>query len=217
MRTDADIERDVKAELHWSPELDDTDIAVKVKGGVVALTGFVGSLPEKHRAESATTRVAGVSGLANDVQVRVADFDTRSDPELAREAVAAVRAALPVVSDKVKVLVEDGRVTLEGTLEWQFQRESAERALHPLRGIRSIENFIQLVPQVSPGDIQKKIKQAFHRSAQVDAQSITVDADGAEVTLRGQVHSWSEREAAQRTAWSAPGVKQVTNLIAVVP
>jgi osmotically-inducible protein OsmY len=217
MRTDADIERDVKAELHWSPELDDTDIAVKVKGGVVALTGFVGSLPEKYRAESAATRVAGVSGLANDVQIRVADFDTRSDPEIAREAVAAIRAVLPAVSDKVKVVVEDGQVTLEGKLEWQFQRERAERALHPLRGIRSIENFIQLVPHVSPNDIQKKITQAFHRSAQVDAQSITVDADGAQVTLRGQVHSWSEREAAQNTAWSAPGVKQVTNLIAVVP
>lgn len=217
MRTDADIEQDVKAELRWNPELDDTDIAVKVKGGVVTLTGFVGSLSEKYRAESATTRVAGVSGLANDVQIRIADSDARPDPEIAREAVAAIRAALPTVSEKIKVIVADGRVALEGKLEWQFQRESAERALHSLQGIRDIENFIQLVPRVSPTDIQKKITQAFHRSAQVDAQTITVDAEGGEVTLRGQVHSWSERDAAQRTAWSAPGVRRVTNLIAVVP
>jgi len=217
MRTAADIEHDVKAELHWRPDLDDTDIAVKANGGVVVLTGFVSSLAEKFQAESATTAVAGVAGLANDIQLRIAEHDKRSDPEIAREAVSAIRAALPVVSERVKVVVNDGRVTLEGKLEWQFQRESAERALHRLQGIRAIENFIRLVPQISPTDIQKKITQAFHRSVQVDAQSITVDADDGEVTLRSQVHSWSEREAAQRSAWSAPGVRRVTNLIAVVP
>jgi osmotically-inducible protein OsmY len=217
MRTDEDIERDIESELRWSPDIDETDIAVKVKGRVVALTGFVHTLAEKNRAESAATRVAGVSGIANDLQVRVIGADLRPDPEIAREAVAAIRAALPMMADKVTVRVEEGRVTLEGLLEWQFERESAERALRPLRGIRDIENLIHLAPRVSPTDIQKKITQAFHRSAQVDAKTVTVDADGGEVTLRGQVHSWSERAAAQDTAWSAPGVRRVTNLIAVVP
>jgi osmotically-inducible protein OsmY len=217
MRTDAEIEKDVKAELRWSPEIDETDIAIKVKDGVVALTGFVHALFEKYRAESAVTRIAGVAGVANDIQVRVSPTDERPDPEIARDAVAAIRSRLPTASEKIKVLVDQGQVTLEGKVEWQYQRASAESAVCTLQGVRHVENLIQIVPHISSAEIQREIAQAFRRSAAVDANSITVESHGGEITLRGRVSSWAERHEAQRIAWSAPGASRVTNEIVVVP
>jgi len=217
MRTDTEIEQDVKAELRWSPDFDETDIAFKVKGGVVALTGFVHNLYEKFQAETAAKRVAGVSGIANDVQVRVPLADGKTDPEIAREAVSAIKTTLPIASEHIQVLVDNGHITLEGKVEWQYQREGAESAVGRLKGVRSIENVIQIAPRVSATDIERQIAQAFRRSAAVDARSISVDAHGSEVTLRGKVRSWTEREEAQRTAWSAPGVTRVANEITVAP
>lgn len=217
MRTDTEIEQDVKAEMRWSPDFDETDIAVKVKGGVVTLTGFVPTLSEKYRAETAAARVAGVCGVANDVHVRVSHGDGATDPEIARDAVAAIKTTLPLTSEHIKVLVDDGRVTLEGEVEWQYQREAAESAVCRLRGVREVENVIQIAPRISATDIQRQIAEAFRRSAAVDANSVTVDARGSEVTLRGKVRSWAERAEAQRTAWSAPGVTRVDNEITVGP
>jgi osmotically-inducible protein OsmY len=149
MRTDADIESDVKAELRRSPEVDQTDIAVKVSGGVVALMGFVHTFFEKCRAESAAIRVAGVGGVANDIEVRVSQDEGRADPEIARDAVSAIRSRVPIASENIQVLVDQGQVTLEGKVEWQYQREAAEHAVRALNGVRSIENFIQLAPHVT--------------------------------------------------------------------
>jgi osmotically-inducible protein OsmY len=215
MKSDTEIENDVKAELRWSPDVDETDVAVNVAGGVVALTGFVHSLFEKFRAEAAAKRVAGVSAIANDIQVRVPLGDGRTDPEIARDAVSAIRSAIPIAADQIRVLVADGKITIEGKVEWQYQREAAESAVRNLRGARSVENVIQIVPRVSATNIQRQIAEAFRRSAAVDANSITVDAHGGEVTLKGKVRSYTEREQAQRTAWSAPGVTRVQNEIQV--
>ena len=214
MKTDAAIKNDVEAELRWTPDVDDTDVAVKVKAGEVSLTGFVRDYFQKYHAEVAAKRVAGVSAVANDIQVKPIS-GAPSDPEIARAALAALKFDLPLSHDAIKVIVHEGRVTLEGKVEWNFQRTLAERSVHRLNGVTSVFNLITLEPKVAPRDIKQKIEAAFHRMAQIDARQISVDADGSDVTLRGEVRSWAEHDQAQQTAWSAPGVTQVRNEIRV--
>jgi osmotically-inducible protein OsmY len=215
MKSDAELKRDVEAELKWAPDVNETDIAIKVNGGVVALSGFTHSYYERMKAETAVKRVAGVAGVANDLEVRIPSTDRVPDPEIAREVVTAIRSELPFIADKIKVLVRDASVTLEGNVEWQFQREEAEKAARRQKGVRIVGNQIQLVPRVSAADVKHKIEDAFRRSAEVDARGVIVEADGSEVILRGKVRSWAERDEAQRTAWSAPGVMRVRNEISV--
>lgn len=215
MKAEGDIRRDVEAELRWSPDLDETDIAVKANDAVVTLTGFVRSYHEKYQAEAAVKRVAGVAGVANDIQVRLPSGNVMVDPEIAREAVTAIKLELPFSHESIKVLVHEGHVTLEGILEWQYQKERAETAVRRLKGITGVTNLITIKPQVSTTDIKRKIEDAFRRTAEVDANRISIEARGSEVTLRGKVRSWAERDQAQRTAWSAPGVTQVKNDITV--
>ena len=215
MKADSDIKRDVETELRWSPDIDETDVAVKVNGGVVTLTGFVRSFMEKYQAENVTKRVAGVAGVANDIDVRLPAADGLEDPEIARAAVAAIRSGVPLSADSVKVLVHNGHVKLEGSLEWNYQRERIEDAVRRLRGVMAVNNQIKIKPRVKPIEVKHMIEDAFRRSAEVDANSISVKAEGGEVTLSGKVRSWSERNQAQQTAWSAPGVTNVKNEISV--
>jgi osmotically-inducible protein OsmY len=217
MRSDSEIERDVREELKWDPDLDASDIAVSVKKGVVTLAGFVKSFTGKYEAEAAAKRVAGVTAVANDIEVRMPSVDERPDPEIARDAVAAIKSQLPISSEHIKIVVKNGWVTLEGQVEWQYQRQTAEVAVRRIKGVKGVSNLIQLKPRVRPDEIKKKIEEAFKRSAEVDANRIMVETNGSEVVLQGTVRSWVEREEAERVAWSAPGVTKVEDHIIVSP
>jgi osmotically-inducible protein OsmY len=217
MKSDSEIERDVKDELKWDPDLDATDIGVSVKNGVVTLTGFVKSFMDKYEAEAAAKRVAGVVAVANDIEVRIPIVDERPDPEIARDAVAAIKSQLPISSEKIKVVVKNGWITLEGEVEWQYQRATAENAVRRVKGVKGVVNSIKLKPHTEPDEIKRKIQEAFRRNAEVDANRITVEADGGVVTLKGTVRSWIEREEAERAAWAAPGVTKVIDQIVVSP
>jgi osmotically-inducible protein OsmY len=217
MKSDHEIELDVKEELRWDPDLDAADIAVSVKKGVVTLAGFVKNYAAKYDAETAAKRVAGVLGVADDIEVRIPSVDQRPDPEIARDAVAAIKSQLPISSESTKVIVKDGWVTLEGRVEWQYQRNTAETSVRRIKGVKGVSNLIQLKPRVQPSEIKRKIQDAFKRSAEVDADHITVEATGGEVVLKGTVRSWIERQEAERAAWAAPGVTKVEDRIVVSP
>lgn len=217
MKSDSEIERDVREELKWDPDLDATDIGISVSKGVVSLTGFVKSYLDRYEAEAATKRVTGVVGVANDLEVRIPSVDERPDPDIARDAVAALKAQLPFSSEHIRVVVKSGWVTLEGQVEWQYQKSTAETAVRRIKGVKGVTNSIQLKPRAQPSEIKSKIMDAFKRNAEVDANRIQVEANGSEVILKGSVRSWSEREEAERVAWSAPGVTRVEDRIVVAP
>jgi osmotically-inducible protein OsmY len=215
MRLDSDIKQDVEAELRWDPDIDATDVGVAVHNGVVALTGFVRSYAQRTQAERDAKRVAGVVGVANDIEVRLPMLDQRPDPDIARDAVAALKAELPYSSETIRVVVKDGRITLEGSVEWQYARERAKDAVKRIRGVKAVTNSIELKPKVAPYEVRRKIEDAFRRSAEIDASRVTVEANGSEVILRGTVKSWAERQEAERAAWAAPGVTNVDNRVTI--
>jgi osmotically-inducible protein OsmY len=217
MKSDSDLTRDVEQELKWDPDIDATDIAVNVKNGAVTLTGFVRSYSQRYAAENDAKRVAGVAAVANDIEVRLPSVDQRPDPEIAREAVAAIQNELPYLHQFIKAIVKSGWVTLEGETEWNYQRGRAENAVRRIKGVKGISNMIQLKPLASPVDIKRKIEEAFNRSAIIDANNVTVETSAGQVTLRGTVRSWAERQEAERAAYAAPGVTKVDNRITVDP
>ena len=216
MRFDRDIKQDLENELKWDPDINATDVGVTVKKGVVSLTGYVPFYMQKYEAENAAKRVKGVLGIANDIEVHLPSSHQKTDPELARAAIDAISIELPSSHERFKVIAKDGWLTLEGDAEWQYQRNQAESATRKLHGVKGVINRVVLKPRVAPVEIKAKIENAFKRSAEVDAQHISVTADGGEVILAGAVSSWSEKQEAERTAWRAPGVVWVHNHINIV-
>ena len=215
MKSDEDIRHDVEAELQWDPDIRAADVAVAVKDGVVTLTGFVRSYPQKWQAERDVKRVSGVRGVANDIEVRLPDLDARPDPEIARDAVREIRFTLPYSGEKITVTVKGGWVTLEGEVEWHYLRERAEEAVRRVRGVKGVTNLITIKAKVATTVVKSQIEDALRRSAETDAKNITVEVDGDKIILRGQVRSWAERQDAERAAWRAPGVREVQNLITI--
>lgn len=216
MRSDEDIKRDVEEELKWDPDIESPDIAVAVKDGVATLTGFTRSYNEKWQAETDTKRVKGVAAVANDIEVRLPILSRRPDPDIARDIVTALKNELPSAVEEVKAVVKDGLVTLDGEVEWNYQRVRAEAAARRVRGVKRVTNSITLKPaRAVPAQVKRKIEEALTRSATVDANRITVETEGDTVILRGTVRSWAESQEAERATWAAPGVRHVENRIVV--
>jgi osmotically-inducible protein OsmY len=217
MRSDHDIQEDVLAELRWEPSLANDDIAVSVRDGVVTLAGYAASYADKWKAERVASRVKGVKAVANDVKVKLPASSERPDPDIARAAVDALKWNILVPQDRVRVRVESGWVTLEGEVDWYYQKEEAERAVRKLTGVKGVSNLITVARRTTPADVKQKIRSALERGAELDADRIAVEVDGNRVVLRGTVRSYTEKRDAERAARNAPGVTEVENLIVVDP
>jgi osmotically-inducible protein OsmY len=215
--TDRQLQQHVQNALDWDPSVEAINVGVTVADGVITLRGDVSSYREKQDAERIALHVFGVKAVANDLKVRLQGEDERTDSELAQVCVSALKMSTAVPRNRVSVAVSDGWVTLTGTVEWQFQKEAAARAVRDLAGVRAVTNSVVVRPQARTRDIQSKIEAALKRSAEIDARRINVSIEDSKVTLTGNVHSWAERQAAERAVWSAPGVAQVDDRIAVVP
>ena len=216
-KTDEQIQKDVLAEMKYDARVQPNEIGVAVKDGIVTLAGWVDSYTKRWAAEEAAHRVRGVKAVANEIEVRLPSSSERTDADIAAAAVRALEWDAFVPVDKLDVTVSKGLVTLEGEVEWQFQKQDAERVIRRLSGVRGVTNLITVKPRVTPSELKQKIEQALVRSAQTDAQRITVEVQGSKVILKGTVRAWAEREEAERAAWSAPGVSSVESRIMVAP
>jgi len=215
MENDQQIQQDVLAELRWDARVAPNEIGVAVKDGVVTLSGQVESYTKKWAAEDAALRVRGVRGVANDVEVKLPFDDQRSDADIASAAINALKWDASIPTDKVQVTVAKGWVTLKGQVDWNFQKEAAEREVRNLKGVLGVVNLITVAPHAKPRDIKKKIEDALVRSVKTDAKSINVDVNGSKVILNGTVRSYAEKKEAERAAWSAPGITAVDDRISV--
>jgi osmotically-inducible protein OsmY len=217
MRNDYDIQEDILTELKWQPFLVAANIGVSVKNGIATLSGSVDNYAQKLAAERAAKKVTGVRAIAEDIQIGVSPYDRKTDTEIAVSVVNAIRWHSAVPEDRVKAKVENGIVTLEGEVDWEYQRKSAKDAVSQLAGVINVVNRISVRPAALATDVTAKITAAFHRSAMIDAENVRVEVKDGTVTLKGIVRSTAEKDDAEEAAWCAPGVDHVINKLFVEP
>ncbi len=216
-KSDEDLKRDVVNELQWDPAINESQVGVVVQSGVVTLTGHLDNYAQKFALERAVGRVAGVRAIALELDVRLDPRHRRSDAEIAAAAKQALEWSALVAHEPLQVQVEKGWLTLRGTVRWNYQRQSAAKAVRNLLGVTGFTNAVVLDPQVQPHQVNERIRQALTRQVQREAQRIEVQVSGGVVTLKGKVHSLAERQAAEGATWSAPGVREVVNELQVRP
>jgi osmotically-inducible protein OsmY len=215
MKTDGKLQLDVLEELKWQPAVNAEQIGVEVKDGIVTLVGHVGSFAEKWHAEEAAQRVSGVKALAVEMDVTLPGERHRHDAEIARAAENILEWLVILPKNTVKVMVENGWITLSGEVDWEYQRRIVTGAVRYLMGVSGVSDQIVIKPQISSNAVKSDIESALKRRATEDTQNIRVDIHGSDVTLTGTVHSWSERELASQSAWSSPGVRKVVDNITI--
>jgi osmotically-inducible protein OsmY len=216
MKNDAQIQTDVQNQLKWEPEMNAAQIGVAVNNGIVTLSGIVDTYPKKLTAERIAKNVIGVKAVALDIQVGISPVNRKSDTEIAEACVNALRWDSSVPDDKIKVRVENGTVSIDGTVEWGYQRLAAKNAIMKLTGVKGVNNMVVVKQKPSSIDIKQRIRQSFITTAGHEADNIRLEVLGSKVVLRGSVKSHYEKEEAENTAWATPGVNEVENKIEVV-
>lgn len=215
MNKDVALKTAVEAELAWVPFVDAANIGVAAENGIVSLSGHVPTYAQKLAVEKAVKRIKGVRGLAEELEVRLLTGLGNDDDEIARRVANILDWGVSAPKDSVKVQVTDGIVTLTGEVDWQFERSGAERGVRLLNGVRGLINLITVKPHVMPADVKRRIENALERQADVEAANIRVTVDGTNVRLDGKVKAWAERDAAERAAWAAPGVRSVDDHVTI--
>ena len=217
MKTDLEIQQDVINELRWQPFLKSANIGIAVKDGVVTLSGTVDNYAQKIEAEKAAKKVSGVKAIAEDIQIGVSPSYKKTDAEIVESIMGALKWHAAVPEENIKVKVENGNVTMEGQVEWEYQRNSAKKAVNNLLGVRNVINLINVKPKLTSFDVRAKITQALQRTATVDAERVSIQVEGTKVTLDGKVRSFAEKEDIEDAAWCAPGVIRVESHLELEP
>jgi osmotically-inducible protein OsmY len=216
MKTDKELYDDVKYKLSFQPNLKVEHIAFSVHEGMVTLGGAVTTYNQKKAVERGIRRVKGVKGIANEIKVECLPEHKRNDVDIVAAAVNALNSDATVPSENIKVIVEDGWLTLSGHVQWYFEKKNAELCVNNLYGIKGVINHIQIQPSVTPNEVKNKIMEEFKRNAMIDAKGIDIEVHGGAVTLKGAVRNWSEMEEAVDATWAIPGVSQIDNQLAIL-